>query len=122
MSTTDVEALLARFVEHHVLHGERLSIGQLCQAQPDLAAPLQRLIDRYLSISETLGAENGDGAQMPAAHQALPQWEGFQTIERIGAGGMGEVFKLKDLRLDRLVAAKVVRADRKSGWRDGMPR
>jgi serine/threonine protein kinase len=32
-----------------------------------------------------------------------------QTIERIGAGGMGEVYKLRDLKLDRIVAGKVVR-------------
>ena len=36
-----------------------------------------------------------------------PRSTGFQTIERIGAGGMGDVFKLRDLTLDRIVAAKV---------------
>src|SRR5262249_49394991 len=42
----------------------------------------------------------------------LPTFDGFRTIERLGAGGMGEVFKLQDLKLDRIVAAKVVRSDK----------
>ena len=33
---------------------------------------------------------------------------------------MGEVFKLKDLRLDRIVAAKVVRAESAARWTSGM--
>ena len=116
---TDLESRFARFVEHHVLHGERLSLDDLCGGRPDLATPLRALVERYLSITTTL---DGD-AVTPAVlspDTTLPLFDGFQTIERIGAGGMGEVFKLKDLRLNRLVAAKVVRADRQSHWKEGM--
>jgi hypothetical protein len=138
--TTELEALFARFVEHHVLYGQQLPIVELCDRRPDLAGPLGGLIDRYLSITASL-----DGDQPPVSPDArgqtpvvglpllsagehrgqtpdapLPLFEGFQTIERIGAGGMGEVFKLKDLRLNRLVAAKVVRTDRASRWTDDM--
>jgi serine/threonine protein kinase len=127
---TELETLFARFVEHHVLHGERLAIEELCDGREELAGPLGSLIDRYMSITSSL-----DWGQTPAVdlthlsageHRGLtpdaplPLFEGFQTIERIGAGGMGEVFKLKDLRLNRLVAAKVVRADRASRWKDDM--
>jgi serine/threonine protein kinase len=40
-----------------------------------------------------------------------PEITGFQTIERIGRGGMGDVFKVRDLKLGRVVAAKVLRSD-----------
>jgi predicted Ser/Thr protein kinase len=43
---------------------------------------------------------------------SLPDIEGFRAIERLGRGGMGEVYKLHDLKLDRAVAAKIVRRDR----------
>ena len=135
MSTsTDLESRFATFVEHHVLHGDRLPLDRLCDGRPDLEGPLGALIERYLALTITLdgdpdslaaGASAGakapaygtPGAEAPAYrtkatdHRRLPQFDGFETIERIGAGGMGEVFKLRDLRLDRIVAAKVVRRD-----------
>ena len=107
-----VEERLARFVEHHVLRGERLPLEPLCADRPDLAGPLRALVDQYLSLTTSLTAgsadPNGGGSPAPP----LPAFEGFQTIERLGGGGMGEVYKLKDLKLDRIVAGKIVRPDR----------
>ena len=35
----------------------------------------------------------------------------YEVLSRIGAGGMGEVFKARDTRLERTVAGKVLPAE-----------
>jgi hypothetical protein len=111
-TSADLEARLAQFVAHDLETGSHLSIEDLCADRPELAEPLRALVRQYLALSSSLGGEPGP---MPVATRppgALPQFDGYQTIERIGAGGMGEVFKLRDLRLGRVVAAKVMRSGR----------
>jgi hypothetical protein len=102
---------LARFVEHHVLRGERLPLESLCEDRPELVGPLRALVDQYLSLTTSLTGGSPDPTS--AGSSALPAFDGFQTVERLGGGGMGEVYKLKDLKLDRIVAGKIVRPDRR---------
>jgi serine/threonine protein kinase len=108
------EALFAHWVEHHVLRGEYLDPEVLCAGRPELLPEMKALIARYLEVSGSLEGlpRPAGGVSAAPAVAPLPQFEGFRTIERIGSGGMGEVFKLHDLKLDRLVAAKVIRSDR----------
>jgi serine/threonine protein kinase len=155
----ELEARLARFVEHHVLHGECLAIESLCEGRPDLIEPLKKLVAEYLDLSAAMSSAglkprptgersaeprprpisdgtprnsaasprpelvegrsaSGDveaGRRPPdAGLESLPTFDGFRTIERLGRGGMGEVYKLHDLKLDRLVAAKIVRRDQRA--------
>jgi hypothetical protein len=111
--STTAETLLARYVEHHVLHGEPLDLDQLCANHPELRPAVETLVQCYLDLTASfdenpLSERTGADVRAP-----LPTFEGFQTIERTGSGGMGEVYKVRDLRLDRIVAAKVIRADRR---------
>ncbi len=113
-----LEERLARFVEHHVLRGERLPLESLCADRPELVVPLRALVEQYLSLTTSLTGEEGvkaEGKRQKVEDRpaALPVFEGFQTVERLGGGGMGEVYKLKDLKLDRIVAGKIVRPDRR---------
>jgi hypothetical protein len=111
--SSDLESLFADFVAAHVLDGRRLAAEELCGGRTQLIEPLNALINRYLSITTALdGSDDVDlGARQRLEAGPLPQFEGFHTIERLGAGGMGEVFKLRDLSLNRIVAAKVMRRD-----------
>jgi Protein kinase domain len=112
-TSADLEERLRRFVEHHVIHGERLAVADLCADRPEIASALQALVDRYLAVTRALEPDPTFGLKADATgHEPLPSFAGFQTIERLGAGGMGEVYKLKDLTLDRIVAGKIVRRDR----------
>jgi len=106
--TPDVEARFARFVEAHQLEGVVLGAKAVCADRPDLLPAVQVLIEEYLKLSASL-----DGGPPPAPADAapVPVFPGFRTIERLGGGGMGEVYKLEDLTLHRTVAAKVLRPD-----------
>ena len=45
----------------------------------------------------------------------------YKILDRIGAGGMGEVYRARDTRLGRTVAIKVLKADI-AGVRAGGPK
>ncbi len=114
-SRPTAEQLFERYVEHHVLHGEHLDPQELCAGREELAATLRRWIAEYRRIDDTLSLGERAGAPVDAPDappaQALPEFDGFETIERIGRGGMGDVYKVRDRKLGRTVAAKTLRPD-----------
>ena len=119
-ASVELEARLARFIEHHVVHGERLEVDAICADRPDLAPALRALTERYLALTSALDRDPLADAPALPGRRDLPAFEGFETIERIGAGGMGEVYKLRDLTLNRTVAAKVIRGQGGAGWPSGI--
>jgi serine/threonine protein kinase len=52
---------------------------------------------------------SGALAAIPVEFPVIP---GFEILEHLGQGGMGQVFKARQLDQDRLVALKIIRADR----------
>jgi tRNA A-37 threonylcarbamoyl transferase component Bud32 len=52
----------------------------------------------------TVAAPAGDWPVIP----------GYEVLERLGRGGMGQVFKARHLRLDRIIALKIIRKDRQA--------
>jgi serine/threonine protein kinase len=108
MSERDLEALLASVVDFHERHGV---------LPPDLPPTVAAMAARYLELTMLLddGVSADSAASWTPARDhdgAMPSVDGFRTIERLGTGGMGEVYKLQDLKLDRIVAGKIIRRDR----------
>jgi hypothetical protein len=110
VSDERLEELLGRYIEQHVVHGRRPDPEALCADCPELAGALRDYIQRYERLQETLDAPLASAPiDRRDASVEPPQLPGFRTIERLGGGGAGEVYKLEDLELGRIVAAKLIR-------------
>ena len=109
---TVVATLLQRYVEQHLLDpSSRPDVEALCQDHPNLIEPLRAHVRRYLELNATLSIDEPVHEPVSQPPDHLPDIEGFRTIERVSVGGSGEIYKLEDLQLGRVIAAKVIRRD-----------
>jgi WD40 repeat protein/tRNA A-37 threonylcarbamoyl transferase component Bud32 len=88
--------------------GKSLTPEDLCANEPDLLPEVRRCLEqqqRFQALADT-GPERG--AAPTLAEDDLPQIEGYEVLELIGQGGMGVVYKARHVKLNRVVALKMI--------------
>jgi eukaryotic-like serine/threonine-protein kinase len=111
-----VRALLDRYIEEHALHGETLDLTLLCREDPALLGPLAELVEKYHRVDGLLAPPSATDSRGPrpgrpadrATLLAGARLGPYEIVAPLGAGGMGEIFRANDTRLDRAVAVKVL--------------
>ena len=84
-----------------------------CGADADLRSEVESLIASHEEAgSQFLGAAAPEVLQLnpPRALNSGTKLGAYEIIELLGAGGMGEVYRARDARLDRIVAIKILPA------------
>src|SRR5262245_37210063 len=89
---------------------------------PELASRLadyfadQEFVQRLAGPLRPEASPDTEGRPAPGTEpETFPEVPGYQIIEVIGWGGMGVVYKARQLKPERIVALKVIRPDRLEG-------
>ncbi len=104
-----IENLLVRWEDtRQSEHPE--TVESLCRDHPELRPLVEQRIEALRRIYRALSsAPSASDTGVRHGAEALPTIDGYECVAQIGQGGMGVVFRARQIRLGRSVAIKMLR-------------
>lgn len=103
-----IEHILLQW-DHHRQNGEAVDVDSLCEECPELADEIRQKLSALQQMYGLLEVPEDSEPKNDVVDERWQDIPGYEYIDFLGAGGMGLVYKVREISLDRIVALKLIR-------------